>query len=155
MTTLLGTSAGYNEPGWQSRGLSGPDLKRIVYAYEPSNETFSVYADPDRNGELDLMMQVADIGSAQLDLDRVYIGAEGFTATERFTLDNVRIDQLHTRDVTVQTMAMSSSLSASAAMATLAQPGATLTPITPATSSRITQLSDSTKDRWTVTLLPQ
>tara|TARA_Y100001933_G_scaffold265260_1_gene338622 strand:+ start:9391 stop:12930 length:3540 start_codon:yes stop_codon:yes gene_type:complete len=155
VTTLLGTSAGYNEPGWQSRGLSGPDLKRIVYAYEPSNETFSVYADPDRNGELDLMMQVADIGSAQLDLDRVYIGAEGFTATERFTLDNVRIDQLHTRDVTVQTMAMSSSLSASAAMATLAQPGATLTPITPATSSRITQLSDSTKDRWTVTLLPQ
>lgn len=155
VTTLLGTSAGYNEAGWQTRGLSGPDLKRIVYAYEPSTETFSVYADPDRNGELDLMMQVADIGSAHLDLNKVYIGAEGFTATERFTIDNVRIDQLHTRDVTVQTMAMASSSSSSAVMAAAlaASPTASLVLVRPASPSSLNWLTDENEDRWTVTLL--
>lgn len=97
--TLLGSSAGYNEAGWASRGLSGPILKRIAYEYEPSTQTLSIYADPDGDGQLNLMLQVSDLGTPHQNLTKVYIGAEGFSASERFTLDNVRVDQLHIRDL--------------------------------------------------------
>ncbi len=154
VTDLLGSSAGYNEPGFKSQSQSAPDLKRVTYAYEPSTGTFTVKADLDRDGILEQLIQVSDTSSANLDLNKVYIGAEGFSATEGFVVDNVRIDQLHTRDVNVQTLPMmSQGLWASAAMATLAQPGATLFPLSPTSNNAISELVNTPKDRWTVSLL--
>lgn len=99
VTDLLGSSAGYNQPGWASRSLSGPDLKRVTYAYEPSTQTFTVSADLDGDGKLEQLISVTDTGLAHQDLTSVYIGAEGFQAAERFTLDNVRVSQLHMLDI--------------------------------------------------------
>ena len=96
VTDLLGSSAGYNEAGWASRGLSGPNLKRVTYAYDPATQMFTVSADLNGDGKLEQLMSVSDTALVNLNLTKVYIGAEGFQAAERFTLDNVSITQMHT-----------------------------------------------------------
>ena len=61
-----------------------------------TNDRDVVLADLNGDGKLEQLMSVSDTALVNLNLTKVYIGAEGFQAAERFTLDNVSITQMHT-----------------------------------------------------------
>ena len=95
--TFLGQSAGYNMPGWKTRSLTGPDLKRVKLMHDPSSQQLTVCADLDHNGVMEVLLQVVDPYTAFTQLDRLQFMGIGYGGSQdRFTVDNVRINQLHT-----------------------------------------------------------
>lgn len=90
----IASGDGYNEPGWMPNG--SPRYKRMILHYDDANKRISLYADPDRDGTMSLMLQYDNV-PATLDITELRLGggANSFNGSLKLQLDNIRFDHQH------------------------------------------------------------
>lgn len=87
--TLLAQGAGYNEPGWNTRSLSGPDLKSIRFSWEKASGRLQVF----RNTGTGLEVVASASDTSTQSFSKIVFTANGFTSSERPNLDNIEVTE--------------------------------------------------------------